>query len=513
MSEPTDLPTAEVLDQGTRLAGASAPHRRWPWVAAGAAAVVVSGAGVALGLALSGGGTQPEELVPAGALVYADVDFDPEAGQKVNLVRLLSKFPEIGEQLGGRTDVKEFLIEQVLRDGELSAGEVTPWLGDRAGVAALWDDGSHSPVAVVALEVTDQGAAEQTLSDNLESSEYAFRSGYVVIVPQLGLPSGAEVTANDVLAQSQESPLADDPAFVDTMKPLGPGLASVYLDGDGATKALESAMAMEGIEGGPEMFGLGASELSGHAGVVVRAEPSAIEVVGRTDEVRSGIFDEPTQLMSTLPDTTAVAVAAGGGGDAVAAQWQNLVSQLEGLPGTFVDPQSQVERKLAKLEARYGVRLPDDLITLLGDDLVVAVDGEEMFGSVPKVGLRSVTDPDAARDLARRLQPVVDDVTAGFGVTMQPVDDGLVVASTPEYADVLVNGSGGLLADPAFANAVPDAEDASFVVWVDIETLGSTAALFDARVGDVVEPLEAFGASAGVNDDGEYFTARLTFKD
>ena len=122
-----------------------------------------------------------------------------------------------------------------------------------------------------------------------------------------------------------------------------------------------------------------------------------------------------------------------------------------------------MEREIQKFEAKYNVQLPEDIVTLLGDDAVIAVDGDDLATS-PGLGYRSVTDPAAAADLADRLQTLLDEVTGGFGASVRATDDGLVIASTPEYADVLVEGPGGLLDDPRAQEALVDVESASYVV-------------------------------------------------
>jgi hypothetical protein len=87
------------------------------------------------------------------------------------------------------------------------------------------------------------------------------------------------------------------------------------------------------------------------------------------------------------------------------------------------------------------------------------------------------------------------------------------VATTPEFADVLVNGPGGLLTDPGFVAAVPDATDASAVMWLDLAALGDAAALFDPSMSSMLKPLAGLGVSGGVRDDGQFLTMRLTFQE
>ena len=527
-------PTAEVLDHGgAAIPPAGGAHkaagggrRRWPIVAAVAAVLAVGGAGIALGLALSGGGTQPEEVVPASAVFYADVDFDPEAGQKANLLRLLNKFPAIEEELGGRSDIKEYLVEQALEsDPDLSADEIAPWLGDRAGVAVLWDEDNAEPILVVVVAVTDEEAATTVFNEHLDEGEWAFDQGYAVMTSAtLGSGSGA-VSASDIVTMTGDGSLADDPDFVAAMEPLGSGLASMYMDGERVAEVMDQS-----IPGfvAPELgaFRSASDPLTGHVGLVVRAEPSSIEVVGGSSTVPEGVSTTPTELFASLPDSTGFALALTGGGDAVTKQWEAFRDQVDqlgqmqnfmGVSGGVQEHgqqgivQGDFDRAIAKLEAQYNIRLPDDLVTIFGDDMVMAVDGEGLMSATPGVGMRSITDPAAASDLADRLQPVVDDLTAGLGITISPTDDGLVIASTGEYAAELVSGAGDLGAQPNVAEAIPDLDRASSVLWVDLETIGNLAGLADPELGDALGPLAGLGVAAGADDDGVFFRARLTF--
>ena len=528
---PGEAP-AEILDTagtgippagGTVVSGgqgAGGGRRRWPVVAAATAVLAVGGAGIALGLALSGGGTQPEDVVPASALFYADIDFDPDAGQKANLLRLLNKFPAIEEELGGRTDIEQYLVGQILQtEQDLTVDEITPWLGDRAGVAVLWDEDTAEPIPVGVIAVTDEEAASAVFREHLDDGEWALDQGYAVLTP--GDPAGDSgvVSATEIGTMSATASLADDPDFVAAMEPLGSGLASMYMDGEGIAEVLDRS-----IPGfvAPELgaFRSASDTLTGHVGLVVRAEPSSIEVVGGSSTVPDGGSTTPTELFASLPDTTGFALASTGGGDVVAQQWEAFRDQLDQL-GQMQDfmgvspvtrpGRSDFDRAIAELEAQYNMRLPDDLVTIFGDDMVMAVDGDGLMSGTPGIGMRSITDPAAASDLADRLQPVIDDVTGGFGITISPTDDGLVLANTSEYGAELRSGEGDLGAQPEVIAAVPDADQASSILWIDLETMGNLAGLVDPELGDALGPLAGLGVSSGADDDGIFFRARLTF--
>ena len=80
--EDQDGPSRRRLTRGRIVVGA----------AAASVLAIAGGAYVAYG-ALSGGGAQPETVVPAAAAAYAEVDLDPAASQKVAAFRFLHRFP------------------------------------------------------------------------------------------------------------------------------------------------------------------------------------------------------------------------------------------------------------------------------------------------------------------------------------------------------------------------------------------------------------------------------------
>lgn len=510
---------AEVLDNGGS-GGDPGGHRvvrkrpRWvlPAVGASALMVAVAGAGVALGMMLSGGGTQPEELVPADAVFFADVDFDPSAGQKTNLLRLLNKVPDLRSELGGRDDLRQLVVDQLSVSSDVDLTEIVGWLGDRAGIAVVPTGDGTAFVVVGVLEVTDEAAARQSLEQVLDPTQLAFESGYVVVTTdgrnQLDAvgPPGEGLIAADVVQEALNSPLADDPRFRDVMEPLGDSIASVYVDLTAAADlapALGDATGIPGVVSGPgSLPTIG----NGQAGAVVRVEADAIEVVGRASEPLGGGESSPTQLFAQLPEDTVIAVDLAGVGDQVQAQWDALLGQLEQLSG-----RAQFERGVASFEKQYDVQVPEDVVTVLGDEIAVAVSGNALIGGTPGVGLRSLTDSAQASDLAARLTPLIDELTGGFGITVLPVDDGLVVASTPEYADTLAAGGGGILDNSVAVRALPDVDDAVAVAFVDFDVIGDLAGLAAPDASSDIEPLEALGVTVTNDGDGQTLRARLTF--
>ena len=92
------------------------------------------------------GGDQPAAVLPGNAVAYARVDLNPSAGQKVAAMRFLLKFPSVKDKLGltgDNDDLRQKLFELIkkyagddLADVDFDK-DIKPWLGDRAGMAAL----------------------------------------------------------------------------------------------------------------------------------------------------------------------------------------------------------------------------------------------------------------------------------------------------------------------------------------------------------------------------------------
>jgi len=140
---------------------------------------------------------------------------------------------------------------------------------------------------------------------------------------------------------------------------------------------------------------------------------------------------------------------------------------------------------------------------------VVAVDGEDLFGGT-KAGVRSITDPVAAADLAKRMQPLIDEATAGFGVVVEPTEDGLVMATTPDYANQLAAGDGGLGATQAFTRAVPNANGAQAVAFVDLKSYTQAVATLGPNADDTFSRLQALGLSVSVSEGRSDLLLRVT---
>src|SRR5690348_274057 len=136
------------------------PGRTKKLVLGGLGAVLVAGVvagGLTVGSFLSGGGTQPEDVLPANTVAFVKIDLDPSASQKIDALRLMGKFPQARPQ---GDDLKAALVQKWFDDnpyGLTYQRDVAPWIGDRAAVAGVATSMAKDGIApVLAVQFTDQ---------------------------------------------------------------------------------------------------------------------------------------------------------------------------------------------------------------------------------------------------------------------------------------------------------------------------------------------------------------------
>lgn len=491
----------------------SQPRRTRRWTgrtaAVGAAALLavgVSGA-VYAATALSGGGAQPEDVLPADAVGFLKLDLDPAAGQKVAAYRLAQQFPDSGVR--GEDSLRDDLIGRVL-DGEDQAdydAHVKPWLGQRAGVAFLAPtaDDPEELVAVLAVQVTDRDDAEAGLTalaaeEREDGSSAAF-----------GFPDGEDyvLLAEDQAVVDQAlrgGHLSDDADFRRSVDALdGDQIALGWMDVAAAWQAVpesERQRAREDADGldPTGQVVLGVSVASDGVEMVAKSLDLSL---GSTPELRS-LADNAvgkgraTGLVQQLPADSLAAFSVTGLGPAL--------SDLYTTYGSRVLDEEDVQT----LRDETGLRLPDDLRALLGEEMAVAVGGDlnengvRLDASVrSEDGARAVELIEKARDLA------ADEDPAAGRLAVQRSDSGYTLGYNS-------GGSPDTLGEAdLFRRTVPDASTSGITAYVDIRrTIAEAERLDDGSTGltDVqrrnLEPVRAAGYTATV-DDGGNATMRL----
>ena len=476
-------------------------------------ALVLGGVGYAAYTNLSGGGPQPAAALPGNAIAYFRIDLDPSASQKIKALRLLHKFPAFSEETGITDDAQDLrrkFFEYIQDNGGECEGvdydkEVAPWIGDRLGVAVLPPAANSSdPSFAVALQVSDQrkgidGFAALNSKCGGSNSDYGVApgpDGYLVFAKSQAL-------ASKYAADATDSPLSDNDKFNADMDALGdPGVVSFWLD----YKAFVDLVPTDSLPSGTSFPDL--SQGADSVAAALRFNENYVELaaVATGVDVPQSAVDNP---IVKLPDTTFAAFSLSNGGD--------YIDQLWGVLGDAMDTQGEsLDSFSSRIEQETGFVLPDDLKTIVGDNVTLAMDSEGLdfselrdSGDVSTLPLggRFQTDPDKFAEVYQKL---VDYASAqGGDLPLTKVDGaGFVAVSTSaDYANELTK-DGGLGDTDKFRNAVPDAESANTVFYLDFDSVESQIlnAVRDGggsqRVIDNLEPLSSIGLSSHVRGDG-----------
>lgn len=453
-----------------------------------AGVLVLAGGGYAVASYLSGGGAQPQDVLPDTTLAFVTLDLDPAMGQKADVAALLAKFPAVED---APEDLRGDLLDRLFEDSGVDvdyARDVEPWLGDRMALAAVPAPEAELGMApVLALAVADEPAMTESLDRLQDTADFgwAVRDGYVLVALD-------QATADR--AAGAETVLADDSDYATDRDALGGDhVAVAWADLGSVQGFLGETMAAAG--GGGLFTG---QDMSGRVILGLRADDGALVIegldVGVSDLGPLAGGGEPTRLAQELPEDALAAFSGGGLGEAVVDQWAQFEES-----GALAGAEEQI--------ASLGLDLPDDLRSVLGSDLAVVVRGDL---SAPAFGARATTeDPQRALEVIEGLMG-----TAGGEVPLStgPVDGGYVVASDPGLADTLAE-DGGLGDTEAFRAAVAYPDDASALVFVDLAAVVDSLVAQGGPTGKEAaqwRAVEALGVSGGPTEEGSRFVLRIT---
>ncbi|MDX6247145.1 MAG: hypothetical protein QOF10_505 [Kribbellaceae bacterium] len=470
-----------------------------PLVAVLAVLAVVSG-GAVFAYARLNGGDQPAAVLPGNAVAYARIDLNPSAGQKVAALRFLMKFPSAKEQIGltsDKDDLRLKLFELIKEDAGDNLADVDfdkdikPWLGDRAGIAALPGQ-EDKPEVVVAVQVKNEDEATKGL-DKLFAAEQdkpkrAFAKGYVLLSDQ-------QAPVDAAVAASKKDSLQDNAKFDKDMSALGEqGFASFWADTKGLALASGNRLTDEQRAALPE----------GSAAAALRFDSQYVELKGVVHGDRSLKVSnsEAGDVVAKLPDTTAGALALSDGANLVSTIW----TQLEKSTGNAGINLGELTKNFTD---EYGLVLPDDLKPLLGNNLAISIDKETANG--PKIAARMETDPAKAEEVVKKVTDLIRTRTpVNVPIEQAKDEDTLVISTQQGYAEEVLKG-GNLGQSENFKQAIPDSKGAVMVGYVDFE---AAASLSDRLTSDKdYAALRSAGYTVRVANDGEAdFTLRVVAK-
>src|SRR4029453_16095679 len=179
-------------------------------VALAAALIVTGAAGAAAFLMLRGSGEGLLDKVPADADVVVTASLDPAASQKLNLLRMASRFPDLGdpEQLSQKLNDT---LDSALSGVGMSHDDVG-WIGSQVGLFV--EVRSPDDVSIAFLLATDDEdaarAALERFRKGLEGQEVSFSTtdhdGVQVTVPsEEGAPAFTSVDGVVVLGGNESA--------------------------------------------------------------------------------------------------------------------------------------------------------------------------------------------------------------------------------------------------------------------------------------------------------------------
>jgi len=461
-------PAVEILSSETGVALSPRRRRRTALVAGVAAVAVIAagGAAVAAFNAFNGGGAQPEDVLPASTIAFVKVDLDPSAGQKIELYKLLQKFPRSAQLQGTDTDFGGWLVRRLLESGSGSstlsyAADVQPWLGQRFAVATV--PSSTVPGTVddlVVLQESDDTAAAAALEKIRHASssrgfDYAFADGYVVVSPQ---SPGA---AHRAVAAASSSPLGQSSQYLSDVAGLGSdevitGWADATAERALVNRQLASragASGAVGLLGGAG--GLGALVDSAYQGrfvLGVHAADGSIEI--QAASLGGGISPavSPVRGIDHVARGAVGVVAISGVDARLAAGWKQLAAN------------PVYANLFRQLHQNVGLDIPGDLQKLLGSEVDLSVGGD--LSHAPVVVAASTSgDPAAAK-------AVFDKILHGMGARAPVLGESVAggvfyVGSTQNAVDAAGTGQ-AISANPLYSQAVADPAGAQLVGFVDL---------------------------------------------
>jgi hypothetical protein len=510
--EPTPVPDAPAPKGRKRIA-----------LAAGGVVLVaaVAGGGAWAYQAWTQQGDQPAGALPASTtLGYAAIDLDPTGEQKIEAIRALNKFPAFKDELdlGTKDDIRKKVFEAMQKDGVCKdldfSKDVDAWLGDRYGIAAIDQGKDKTPAPVFVLQVKDSAKAESGLkklaSCISEDSEDSEDPGGYAVSGDWAILAETEAIAKDVVKDAAKAPLSDDEDFQKWTDAAGdPGIMSLYAAPEAAKVVYDAFVADMPEAEMPAEAKKFFDDFKG-AGGSVRIADGSLEAEFATDQPKDSLTGklskEGTVAASSLPATTAAMF-----GLALPEGW---VDKLLDANGSMLEKETgmSADDLVKMIEQETGLSVPEDIETLTGDSLALAIDADFDADAIMQgdptaipVGLKIKGDTSA-------IEKVIDKLRAAGAKQGMPKNfvvsktsgDFVVVTLNAKYADKLADEK-GLGDTDLFGKVVPKDEDATGVFfinfdagnhWLDklLKDLGAPD-----EVTDNVEPLQGIGVSGWVD--------------
>ena len=466
-------------------------------------------------------------MLPASTFALVTVDLNPSGGQKVEAIKTLRKFPSFRDQVGLKPDSDP--LEAALRRGpegrraaRTSTTSATSSPGSAsASASAAWRSTARRSRSA-ALQVSDADNARTgfpRLAKCLELSDYGWTltDDYIVI-------SDSTALAKQIVAAGKKSPLSENADFQKwTDEAGGAGIMNAYV-GRKAVDVMSEELSSGSGDLGGLVDGPGGSDeeqladiLAGYkdfkgAGAVLRFADGGIELSaagsgGKATRTTSTVADH----VSAMPADTALLLAF--------AVPSGAFKALED-----ADPNGSGSEFLGSM---LGLDFPKDLQTLLGKSISISLGGDApddltSINEPSDVSVGALIHGDSAGidAVIAKLEKALGGSLADLQVVKKSEDGKVVLASNEQYADQLL-GTGKLSDDAGFKDAVPHADDAQVVGYVDfdgewgkavLKTIRDEGGADDKEVADNLAVLRALGISAWTDGDVSHGLVRLSLK-
>jgi len=310
MPEPAD---DAVSDTTAGVAVKSGRKKTLILVVAGLIAIFVVG-GVFAFSKLSGGGVQPEELLPSDTVGFAKIDLNPSFGQKIEFVRFVSHFSGTFKNFDSKDPVGS-VLNKVSPTSTLNWDEIKPWIGNRFAIAGVQGSEGVSPVLIIG--VSNESQMKYYFTKHPPDFKYVVKDGYALL-------ADSQATL-DVIAAAPKH-LTSNPTYTSDINSLG-GSQVAVLWGDlkpllkTAGNTLEILNSNQGLDALKKtieetntriVVGLHFSSSSLVATILTRGE-------GTTDRT---LFNSGETDLGDLPQETLASLSIAGIGDYLSASME-----------------------------------------------------------------------------------------------------------------------------------------------------------------------------------------------
>ena len=428
-------------------------------IAAGVALVAAAvGATVLIVSLTAGRGTVLDRMVPSDVLGYASANLDPPADQKVDLLSLSRKFPDLGTQ----SQINHSLDDGLKPLGLKYTSDVQPWLGAQVVVLVT----GSKPDGALLIDSRDDGAAQRALTKlrtgpegrgatwhtaqhggvTLEIGSLKGQTAVIAYFDHTALLGSSESLADEIIDTDQgKHARLNTTAEYRTLTGRLPSsrLVTVFVSGDGLRTAAEAAgHAAAKPAGGTEVPGglvppvpvpsLPADSLNGYKGFAAAVSARSDGITGdfEVDIDRSKLAADQQSLFQTSARANAAMNWMPSSATAVVA-----TTKLDG-----------IAKAVSGAIKQQGV--DTSLLDSLTGDVAVEAEGTASGSNIAFGAVIGTTKASA-------LAAMIDSLSQGQVVTVASGGD-LVIASSQDEAARLqsANSGGSRLADaPAFKKA------------------------------------------------------------